>query len=310
MCSAIAILTILAGCWTQYDNHTRDLRIHTPSEMWRYIDLNFYGSIYFFIWIAISSFIAIMNIVYFMPKRKNIQALENWRNRAKISKVAVILLGILGISILIAPGGSITDYTIHVLGVGDEEFDAWGCYPPGLSRYLGWEIYIYDAFNRFHDVYGLQFELVGWISYDSTDGIECPVERLWEAIQETGFQPFITTYAGKIIDLLMVFTGEGFSMGCEGFSYPEWKAMVLCAYPERPRHSYLCHEFSHQFYVDHCESRGSCCMYPHWEWGLTMPADWCATCRASLKYGGYFNRFTYYNGERGACCGSGHHYRK
>lgn len=293
----------------EYDRHMLALFDSTPREIWQYMDYNFTHSIYFAAWISLVAFMGITSIIYGWD-RKNTKALENWKKRAQISKVAVVLLAVLGASLLISPGGSVTDYTIHVLGVGDEEFDSWGCYPPGFDRYLGWEIYIYDAFNKFHNVYGLTFELVGWISYDSTDGVECPIERLSEAISETGYQPFITTYAGKIIDLLMVFTGEGLAMGCQGLSYPEWKAMVLCAYPEMPRTSYLCHEFSHQFYVMHCQSRGSCCMYATWELGLNVPADWCEICRSSLKNGGHFNRFAYYNGERGACCGSGHHYRK
>ena len=306
-CSLIAIPTILAGCWIQYDKHIRELQAATPPQFWKYLDYNFYGSMYFSAWIALSSFIAIINVIHFRRSLGN-SALKNWRKRVligneKATATVLILLGIVGGSALIVPSTAITDFTIHVLGVADEEFDAY--YPTAWwSRYYGWEIYIYSAFDRFRDVYGLRFELVGWISFDSDDANECPVVMLDEAIRETGFEPFRTTFNGKIIDLLMVFSAQYF-MGCNGLSYPEWKAMLLCHSPEYPRVSYLCHEFSHQFYVYHCQSRESCCMYNHWEFGLSMPADWCQTCRDSLNYLGYYgfkNRFTYYNGAPRARC--------
>ena len=226
---------------------------------------------------------------------------------ATLIVLLIFIWNLLGVCIQIPQSQGTLDTTIHVLGVGDEEFDA--IYPTAWwSRYYGWEIYIYDCFSRFHDNFGLNFELVGWTSYDSDDSVECFDLRLQEAITETGFVFQQTIFNGKIIDLLMVFNGQYFD--CQDISIPYWYAMLLCHSPEYPRTSYLCHAFSHQFYTEHCDSRGSCCMYPNWEFGLYFPADWCQTCKNYLLSTRYRDRFSYLNWRGGAGGTMGRHFRK
>jgi hypothetical protein len=163
---------------------------------------------------------------------------------------------------------------VDVLGVGDEEFDAF--YPPGWERYYGWEIYVYAAFNRFEESFNINFKLRGWISWDSDDSTEDMYDLLQEAIQETGFVSGETTYNGYIIDVLMVFTGQLVYM--QGFSPPEWKALIIKGWaPDWPRGRLIQHELSHQFWVTHCNN--DCVMNPNL---IIIPDSWCSKCAAII----------------------------
>jgi len=155
-----------------------------------------------------------------------------------------------------------TDTVIHVLGVGDEEFDI--LYPEGLSRYLGWEIYINYAFDRFHDVFGLQLKLTGWLHWDSNDSESRIVALLEEANRETNWKGGLTYRFGYWNDLLLVITCQWVT-DYWGWSCAWNRSLIMEGqFMEVPKAQFVMHEITHQFYVDHCESINQCvmCVFP------------------------------------------------
>ena len=168
------------------------------------------------------------------------------------------------------------EQTVDVLCAQDEEF-RW-IYPAGLLRYLGWEIYINDAFGRFKEEFGITFKVRGWIDWDSTDYAGSMKDLLDEAINETNFESQVTTYSVYTIDMLMVFTGEPAERA--GYSPAPLKALIIYVQPDCPRDRLLQHELSHQFWiVGHCQNDCIMNVQP-FTW---IPTTWCGQCTDTIN---------------------------
>jgi len=181
-----------------------------------------------------------------------------WRKKLKLLAILMLLLVIPSTIVSVADAGYYWEKTIDILAVQDEEFKFE--FPAGWQRYFGWEMYIYDAFGKFDDVFNMDFKLRGWIDWDSTDGQHDLYDLLDEAIEETGFVSHQTTYNGYFIDILMVFSGQLTFFDKDGLSIPDWKALILKWAPNYPKTQVIMHELSHQFWAQHCSSINYCVM--------------------------------------------------
>lgn len=200
-----------------------------------------------------------------------------WRKKLMLLIIFVLLTPLTAIPSAYA---GYWETTMDILAVQDEEFIAE--YPIEFDRYLSWEIYIYDAFDRFRDTFNVNFELRGWINWDSSDSEHDVDTLLDEAIRETGFVSHQTSYNGYVIDILMVFSGQLDLWDQDGFSPPDWKALILKGWsPNYPRTQMIMHEFSHQFMASHCTNVNSCVM--DMANSVYYPRQWCNSCQATIN---------------------------
>jgi hypothetical protein len=185
--------------------------------------------------------------------------------------------------------------TVDVMVIADEEFNFE--FPHGWQRYLGWGIYIGDAFAHFESVFGIEMILRGWWdTWDSTDGEDDIGVLLQEALRECGgvynttsgfweWEPKMVNIPGwgsYHIDLVMVFTGQ-YPTDYVGFSPPEWNALIVRGwYPDVPRTQLLMHELSHQFNCQHCNDV-ECVMYKPLDPFEIWHAQWCLTCQTTIN---------------------------
>jgi hypothetical protein len=206
------------------------------------------------------------------------------RTRNKSILVMLLLLSLLLPTFFSSKASAYTDTTIDVIGVGDEEFN--NICPEGWERYLEWEIYIYDAFGKFNEVFGLDFQFRGWISFDSDGGCVSIVERLEEARQETGFVSKVTVINGYTIDIMFVFTAQ-FMLDYEGYADISTNTAILFWYPDFPRAQAVMHEISHLFHLYHCQNY--CVMNVNFL--SSVPRAWCSDHINLMNTNGYKNKF-------------------
>lgn len=182
--------------------------------------------------------------------------------------------------------GSVEKY-VDALVVRDEEWRAGVAavsvppypIPIPISYNATAEIAMELVAERFNETSGIEIRWHYWIEWDSDDGQANTVSLLLEVIQETGFQPGML-YNGYVIDMLVAFCGQDMDM--HGLSPPDSKALILDYVWHYRVDNLLQHEFSHQFYAEHCSH--SCIMNK--DCVLDPFKDvtwWCSDCQTTIQ---------------------------
>ena len=213
--------------------------------------------------------------------------------RKRKTQIAAIALAAFSLSLCfttlpVAQAGYTEKY-VDALVVRDEEWKAgWGhCHVPGLAFPLPLpynetaKTAMKLTAERFHETFGIEIRWHYWVEWDSDDNEEWPDDLLDEAITETGFQPGMS-YNSYIIDVLVVFTGQDLVAGYHGFSYPPWKALIIEYITHEDEDESLQHEFSHQFYAEHCSNW--CVMNVEAIFNLLRDVKcWCSSCQTTIN---------------------------
>ena len=135
------------------------------------------------------------------------------------------------------------------------------------------------CFDSFEWTFGVHFEVVDWVTWDSRDDVHDPTAMAWEVWNETGFYTGMVVN-GQYVDMLCACTGQDIE-GYLAVTYPN--ANITLIETDYARNfGVIRHEFSHQFYCPECKKvcvmKQSHCIDP-----LIPTRDWCPNCEAIIN---------------------------
>ena len=193
------------------------------------------------------------------------------KERAFVSALLIPLLVFLMLPPVKAAESSPPLIRIGVLCAGDEEFMAD---PENVeSVELGiWRANTFTSIgvsHCFEGTFGVHFEVVGWVTWESDNDVHDSRQMAWEVWNETGFYTGMVVN-GQYVDMLHACTGQDIE-GYWAVTFPDAN-ITLAETVFAGWHRYIRHEFSHQLEVRY-ECGAYCVMS-----GFLKAHDWCQNC--------------------------------
>ena len=165
---------------------------------------------------------------------------------------------------------------VGVLCAGDEEFMAdpenVGRVERAIQRANNYtSIWCLDCFEL---TFGLHFEVVGWVTWDSDDNVYIASLMAAEVWTETGFKTGMVVN-GQFVHMLCACTGQDIE-GYLAVTFPNAN-ITLIEELDSFNGGVIRHEFSHQFHCPDCD--GKCVMNVDYIYRMGPCHDWCPNCK-------------------------------
>jgi len=178
--------------------------------------------------------------------------------RKKQTLPAYFLIAILAYAAIVSAARisfvAYAEETIHinVLRVYDEEIasDSWLRFVANASTWFMQDHYYYDFESDFG--FRIEFHFTDWFTWDSSDNNHDYYYLLKEAINEMGWS-WGKVVNGEPMHLMIVATGQEDYDGYQGFSPPDWRALIFhVTWNIADTQQVIMHEIGHQFNLTHC----------------------------------------------------------
>lgn len=186
------------------------------------------------------------------------------------------------------------DAFVNVLVLYDEEF------PPDKLDFIAYNVRHCNKFSTidiecFEGTFGIHFEIVGYMQWDSNDNYHYVGLLIWEAINDIGWH-YGFRYNNKKVHVLLIVTGQSIN-DCYAAASPDYNVTIFqypLIYP-----SIMRHELSHLFLCPDCNDP-LCVMNPNTAKGGKI-MRWCDKCKQVILA----NKYRYGKIEWGMCGGGG-----